>query len=107
MNRTSRKTVTVADLIAALKLHPCPEVMQFFHEELQPAPPPAPPKAKSKGAKEEKKRGPKPKRPPAAAADAARDESESAPPPAKRPRARHGAQPCRTGCAAGSRERLA
>lgn len=59
MSRSGRKVLNSDDLIAALKLHPSPEVMQFFVDELQPAPPPPPPKPTkptAKGKKENKKK---------------------------------------------------
>jgi hypothetical protein len=90
MNRSGgRKTLTAADLIATLKMHPCPESMQFFVEELQPAPPPPPPKAKaSRGGKDDKKRkGAKQSAATAEPPEAAAEDGE-APPPAKKPRGR-------------------
>ena len=57
MQKQDRKSIKPVDLVAALKLHPSPEVMQFFVEELAPAPPPPPPKP----AKDDKKKKPKKK----------------------------------------------
>jgi histone H3/H4 len=42
MERDGRKTIKLADVTTAMRLHPTPESMQFFWEELQPAPPPPP-----------------------------------------------------------------
>ena len=84
MNRTGRKVVTVADLVSALKLHPCPEAMQYFVEELQPAPPPPPPKPPTAKDNQKKKAPPPKKGKPAEAAVEEAAPEEPAPPEKKR-----------------------
>ena len=60
MRSSGRKVLNAPDLVSALRLHPSPEVMQFFVEELAPAPPAPPPKPANakggKGKKENKKK---------------------------------------------------
>ena len=43
LGQTSRKTLMAADVVSALRMHPIPESMQFFTEELGPEPPKPPP----------------------------------------------------------------
>lgn len=60
--KESRKTISVSNLVSSLKLHPIPEVVQFFVEELQPAPPkpqPVPANAKKRKQPSSAARAPK------------------------------------------------
>jgi histone H3/H4 len=52
--RENRKRIDMRDLLQSMRVHPCPEAMQFFWEELQPEPPKVEAKPKSKASAKRK-----------------------------------------------------